>query len=100
MNATAGPAGSGFAMPRPGQGRGEVNGATGPGDPAGTGAVTPEPLSGEDTVELGEEQQAQCSNQMQFHGASPPPDYGVAVGAFTVKSAVGVMDSLVTLSVT
>jgi probable Rubsico expression protein CbbX len=77
MNATAGPAGSGFAMPRPGQGRGEVNGATGPGDPAGTGTVTPEPLSGEDTVELGAEQQAQRLSVMldefdrEFVGLAP-----------------------------
>src|ERR1700729_2387 len=75
MNATAGPAGSGFVMPRPGQGRGEVNGATGPSDPAGT--VTPGSLSGEDTVELGEEQQAQRLSVMldefdrEFVGLAP-----------------------------
>ena len=77
MSATTGPASSGFAIPRPGQGRGEVDGATGPGDPAGIGTVTPEPLSAEDTVELGEEQQAQRLSAMldefdrEFVGLAP-----------------------------
>jgi len=77
MSATAGPAGSGFAMPRPGPGRGAANGAPGPGDPAGTGTATAEPLAPDDTVELGEEQQAQRLSRMldefdrEFVGLAP-----------------------------
>ncbi|MCW2908193.1 MAG: cbbX, partial [Actinomycetia bacterium] len=82
MNAAAGPAPGGFAMPRPGPGRDGANGATGPGDPDGTGTATPgplspEPLAAEDTVELGEEQQAQRLSAMlgqfdrEFVGLAP-----------------------------
>ncbi len=77
MSGTAGPAGSGFAMPRPGQGGGAVNGATGPDDPGEIGTATPEPLAPEDTVELGEEQQAQRLSAMldefdrEFVGLAP-----------------------------
>ena len=77
MSATAGPAGSGFAMPRPGPGSAGANGATGPGDPEDTGTATPEPLSPDDTVELGEEQQAQRLSAMldefdrEFVGLAP-----------------------------
>jgi probable Rubsico expression protein CbbX len=77
MSATAGPAGSGFAMPRPGPGGGEVNGAAGSGDPAGTGTIPPESLAPGETVELGQEQQAQRLSVMldefdrEFVGLAP-----------------------------
>ena len=75
MNATAGPAGGGFVMPRPGQGRGEVNGGTGTGDPTGT--VPPESLAPGETVDLAAEQQAQRLSAMldefdrEFVGLAP-----------------------------
>jgi probable Rubsico expression protein CbbX len=77
MSATAGPAGSGFAMPRPGSGDGGVNGATGPGAPEETGTGPPDPLAPDDTVELDEEQQAQRLSAMldefdrEFVGLAP-----------------------------
>ena len=90
MSATAGPAGSGFAMPRPGTGHAQANGTAGPGDPAGTGGSPQEkqsggsppepalpPLSPGETVELGEEQQAQRLSVMldefdrEFVGLAP-----------------------------
>ena len=77
MSATAGPAGSGFAMPRPARARGDANGTAGPGDPAGTGNEGPEPLAPGETVELGEEQQAQRLSAMldefdrEFVGLAP-----------------------------
>ena len=81
MSATAGPAGGGFAMPRPGPGGGGVNGeAAGPAD-AGEpvrGPLAPDPpLSPDDVVELGEEQQAQRLSAMldefdrEFVGLAP-----------------------------
>ena len=90
MSATAGPAGSGFAMPRPGTGHAQANGTAGPGHPAGTGGSPQEkqsggsppepalpPLSPGETVELGEEQQAQRLSVMldefdrEFVGLAP-----------------------------
>ena len=76
MSAAAGPAGGGFAMPRPGPGGGEANGkAAGPGEPGESGSG--EPLAPGDTVELGEEQQAQRLSRMldefdrEFVGLAP-----------------------------
>ena len=63
-------------MPRPGPGSAGAAGPTGPGDLDGTGTA-PEPLSADDTVELGEEQQAQRLSQMldefdrEFVGLAP-----------------------------
>ena len=75
MTGEKGPAAGGFAMPRPGQGHGDVNGtAEEPRDPGESAA---EPLSADDTVELGEEQQAQRLSAMldefdrEFVGLAP-----------------------------
>jgi len=76
MSATAGPAGNGFAMPRPGAGRAQGDGS--PREPAGDSEGSPpEPLSPGETVELGEEQQAQRLSVMldefdrEFVGLAP-----------------------------
>ncbi len=96
MSATAGPASSGFAMPRPGSGSTGANGSddeSGPIDgeagrpdgvlpssqrsAGGSRETAPEPLSADDTVELGEEQQAQRLSRMldefdrEFVGLAP-----------------------------
>jgi probable Rubsico expression protein CbbX len=77
MSATAGPAGGGFAMPRPGPGGAGANSASGSGGPDATGIGPPEPLSPGETVELGEEQQAQRLSAMldefdrEFVGLAP-----------------------------
>ncbi|MCW2907443.1 MAG: CbbX protein [Actinomycetia bacterium] len=75
MNAAAGPAPGGFAMPRPGPGRAGTNGSA---EQPGSGESPAGPaLSADDTVELGEEQQAQRLSQMleefdrEFVGLAP-----------------------------
>jgi probable Rubsico expression protein CbbX len=76
MNSETGPAASGFAMPRPAPGQ-AAPGQAAPGQTAGGGAVEPEPLCPDDTVELGEEQQAQRLSAMldefdrEFIGLAP-----------------------------
>ncbi len=82
MNGEPGPAASGFAMPRPAPGQAHPDG-TGPAapgrpaDPGGTEAAAITPLSPGDTVELGEEQQAQRLSTMldefdrEFVGLAP-----------------------------
>jgi probable Rubsico expression protein CbbX len=82
MNGETGPAVSGFAMPRPAPGQAERDGPglPGPGGPADPGRTPPaaaEPLAADDTVELGEEQQAQRLSAMldefdaEFVGLAP-----------------------------
>ena len=84
MNGETGPAASGFAMPRPAPGQAEPDGTGpgGPGGPAAPGGTQPavtEPLSPDDTVELGAEQQAQRLSAMldefdrEFIGSCPGP---------------------------
>ena len=82
MNGEPGPAAAGFAMPRPAPGQPERDstgspGPGGPADPGGTPSAAAEPLSPDDTVELGEEQQAQRLSAMldefdrEFIGLAP-----------------------------
>jgi probable Rubsico expression protein CbbX len=82
MSGETGPAASGFAMPRPAAGQAERDGPgpPGPGGPADPGRTPPaaaEPLAADDTVELGEEQQAQRLSAMldefdrEFVGLAP-----------------------------
>jgi probable Rubsico expression protein CbbX len=82
MKGETGPAATGFAMPRPAPGQPGRDGTGppapgGPADPGGTPPAAAEPLSPDDTVELGEEQQAQRLSAMldgfdrEFIGLAP-----------------------------